>query len=189
MNGSKSTNKTQQNLDTDNMTGTSDSQQNVMSVSGSMEHSSHTLHQDHATSHHMDEAHHGHDGHHTHEDNSEHPAHENHAGHQAHEEHAEHPEHEGHTGHSEHEGHGAHVDHTGHELMFRNRFWVCLVLSIPVLLYSPALQEWFNYSMPVFPGSQFITPVFSIIVFIIGGVPFLRMAIPEFRNRRPGIWL
>jgi Cu2+-exporting ATPase len=41
--------------------------------------------------------------------------------------------------------------------------------------------------VPPFPGSQFITPVFSIIVFIIGGVPFLRMAVPEFRNRQPGM--
>ena len=104
--------------------------------------------------------------------------------------HAEHDVHatdQKHVEHSEHENHGSHVDHTGHELMFRNRFWICLVLSIPVLLYSPALQEWLNYSMPAFPGSQLITPVFSIIVFIIGGVPFLRMALPEFRNRQPGM--
>ena len=104
--------------------------------------------------------------------------------------HAEHDVHatdQKHVEHSEHENHGSHVDHTGHELMFRNRFWICLVLSIPVLLYSPALQEWLNYSMPAFPGSQLITPVFSIIVFIIGGVPFLRMAVPEFRNRQPGM--
>lgn len=104
--------------------------------------------------------------------------------------HAEHEVHatdQKHVEHSENENHGSHVDHTGHELMFRNRFWICLVLSIPVLLYSPALQEWLNYSMPAFPGSQLITPVFSIIVFIIGGVPFLRMAVPEFRNRQPGM--
>jgi Ni/Co efflux regulator RcnB len=46
--------------------------------------------------------------------------------------------------------HGAHVDHTGHEQMFRNRFWVCLALTIPVLLYSPMLQEWFGFAMPTF---------------------------------------
>ena len=66
--------------------------------------------------------------------------------------------------------------------MFRNRFWVSLALSIPVLLYSPALQEWLNFSMPAFPGSQWIAPLFSIIVFAIGGVPFLRMAVPEIKN-------
>lgn len=88
---------------------------------------------------------------------------------------------------SGHGGRGAHVDHTGHELMFRNRFWVCLVLSIPVLVYSPALQEWLGFSMPAFPGSQWLTPIFAIIVFVYGGVPFLKMAIPELHNRQPGM--
>ena len=100
---------------------------------------------------------------------------------------------EAHTGHdhgheADHEsGHRAHVDHTGHERMFRNRFWVCLVLSIPVLLYSPMLQEWFGFTMPGFPGSQWIAPLFSTIVFLYGGVPFLRMAIPEVKNGQPGM--
>ncbi len=87
-----------------------------------------------------------------------------------------------------HDGHGDHsVDHTGHEIMFRNRFWVSLALSIPVLLYSPALQEWLNFSMPAFPGSQWLAPLFAIIVFVYGGVPFLQMAMPELKNRRPGM--
>ena len=91
--------------------------------------------------------------------------------------------------HQQHRGEhgGTHVDHTGHEGMFRQRFWVSLVLSIPVLLYSPMVQEWLNFSMPAFPGSQWITPVFSVIVFIYGGVPFLQMARPEINNRRPGM--
>jgi Cu2+-exporting ATPase len=84
-------------------------------------------------------------------------------------------------------GYGAHVDHSGHEIMFRNRFWVCLALTVPVLLYSPALQEWLNFTMPAFPGSQWIAPLFAIIIFLYGGVPFLRMAVPEIRNRQPGM--
>ena len=92
------------------------------------------------------------------------------------------------SGHSEHGGHGSHgTDHSGHELMFRNRFWICLVLSVPVLLYSPMLQDLLNFSMPAFPGSNWIGPVFATIVFIIGGVPFLRMAVPELRDRKPGM--
>jgi Cu2+-exporting ATPase len=83
--------------------------------------------------------------------------------------------------------HVAHTDHTGHEQMFRRRFWVCLVLSIPVLLYSPTLQEWLGFTMPAFPGSQWIVPVFSVIVFFYGGLPFLQMATPELRSRRPGM--
>ncbi len=85
------------------------------------------------------------------------------------------------------DGHGAHVDHSGHEDMFRRRFWVSLVLSIPVLLYSPMIQAWFGFTMPEFPGSQWITPGISTIIFFYGGLPFLQMAVPELRNRQPGM--
>jgi P-type Cu2+ transporter len=106
---------------------------------------------------------------------------------------------EGYAGHDDHPGSGAHamhamsghgdhgVDHSGHEEMFRKRFWVSLVLSIPVLLYSPMLQMWFGFSMPEFPGSQWIAPGLSIIIFFYGGLPFLQMAVPELRNRQPGM--
>ncbi|MBE7555571.1 MAG: copper-translocating P-type ATPase [Anaerolineales bacterium] len=90
--------------------------------------------------------------------------------------------------HAAHEAsHGAHVDHTGHEQMFRRRFWVCLILSIPVLLYSPMIQEWFGFQMPAFPGSAWLTPILSVIIFFYGGLPFLQMAGPELQNRRPGM--
>jgi len=85
--------------------------------------------------------------------------------------------------------HAAHADHTGHEDMFRRRFWVSLLLSIPVLLYTPMLQMWFGLRLPEFTGSQWIAPVFSVIVFFYGGLPFLQMALPEIRNRQPGMML
>ena len=88
-------------------------------------------------------------------------------------------------GHAEHEGHG--VDHTGHEKVFRNRFWVSLILSIPVLLYSPSIQQWLGFTAPEFPGSQWIAPIFATIVFIVGGIPFIQMAAPEIRKRKPGM--
>src|SRR5260221_7595892 len=81
----------------------------------------------------------------------------------------------------------AHVDHSGHEQMFRQRFWRCLVLTIPVLLFSPMIQTWFGFRMPEFPGSQFIGPAFAIIIFFYGGLPFLQMAVPEVRSRTPGM--
>jgi Cu2+-exporting ATPase len=87
----------------------------------------------------------------------------------------------------DHEGHGAHVDHTGHEEMFRKRFWVSLVLTIPVLVFSPMVQRWLGFSTPEFPGSRWIGPAFAIVIFFYGGVPFLRMAVPEVRNRKPGM--
>jgi Cu2+-exporting ATPase len=97
--------------------------------------------------------------------------------------------HEAHGGeHGDHGGgHEAHADHTGHEQMFRRRFWISLVLSIPVLVFSPTLQDWLGYTIPDFPGSEWITPVFAIIVFLYGGIPFLQMAVPEIRNRKPGM--
>jgi Cu2+-exporting ATPase len=89
----------------------------------------------------------------------------------------------------QHGGHGAHVDHAGHEQMFRRRFWVSLVLTIPVLLFSPIIQEWLGFTMPEFPGSMWIAPIFSIAIFLYGGLPFLQMALPEIRNRQPGMML
>lgn len=99
-----------------------------------------------------------------------------------HEEHTE--QHDNHA-HDSHQGHG--MDHSGHEMMFRNRFWVSLVLTIPVLLFSPMIQEWFDFTAPEFTGSNLIGPAFAIAIFAYGGVPFLQMAIPEIQNRKPGM--
>jgi Cu2+-exporting ATPase len=92
-----------------------------------------------------------------------------------------------HTAHDTHAAHG--TDHTGHELLFRNRFWVCLILSIPVLIYSPMLQEWLGFTPPAFPGSQWVAPVLSIVIFLYGGLPFLDMARDELAARRPGMMM
>ena len=100
-----------------------------------------------------------------------------------------------HGAHSDHATHGmgeesehaGHVDHSGHEDLFRKRFWVSLLLSIPVLLYTPMLQMWLGFRVPEFMGSQWVLPIFSIIVFLYGGVPFIQMAMPEIRNRQPGM--
>ena len=105
-----------------------------------------------------------------------------------HEEQLSHDDHSSHGEHGQsHEGHEAHVDHAGHEEMFRKRFWISLVLSIPVLVFSSAIQGFLGYSIPEFPGSAWITPVFAVIVFVYGGVPFIKMAIPEIKNRKPGM--
>jgi Cu2+-exporting ATPase len=90
-----------------------------------------------------------------------------------------------HEEHSAHAGHG--VDHSGHEQMFRVRFWWCLLLSIPVLLYSGMIQMWFGFTPPAFRFSEWMPFVFSVIIFAYGGVPFLQMAVPELRDRKPGM--
>jgi Cu2+-exporting ATPase len=49
------------------------------------------------------------------------------------------------------------------------------------------IQDWLNFSMPEFTGSRWVTLVFSVIIFLYGGVPFLQMAGPELRQRKPGM--
>lgn len=78
-------------------------------------------------------------------------------------------------------------DHSGHEDMFRQRFWVCLALTLPVLGYSEMLQMWFGFHPPAFPGSQWIVLLFSVVIFLYGGLPFIQMGIPEIRDRKPGM--
>lgn len=98
-----------------------------------------------------------------------------------------HTDSDNHNPHNQHNDHGGHGGHTGHEMMFRNRFWVALLLSVPVLLFSDTIQSWLDFSVPAFPGSSWVTPIFSVIVFIYGGLPFLRMAVDELRQRQPGM--
>lgn len=98
-----------------------------------------------------------------------------------------HKNHDPHKNHDDGQDHSAHVDHSGHEQMFRKKFWVSLVLSVPVLIFSSSIQTWLSYSVPEFPGSTWITPVFAVIVFLYGGMPFLQMAVPEIKNRQPGM--
>ncbi len=73
--------------------------------------------------------------------------------------------------------------------MFRDRFWLSLALTIPLVFYSPMIQEWFGYTAPEFPGSEWIGPVLGTVIFIYGGMPFLRGAVQEVRDRQPGMML
>ncbi|HEX9798272.1 MAG TPA: copper-translocating P-type ATPase [Anaerolineales bacterium] len=134
----------------------------------------------------MDHNHHDHEK----EQHSQHNHGQDHAGH-AHHDHGadQQPQPSGGAAEGGHGAHEDHVDHRGHETMFRRRFWISTLLSIPVLLFSPTVQNWLGFSMPSFPGSQWITPLFSVIVFGYGGIPFLQMALPEIRSRRPGMML
>ncbi len=89
--------------------------------------------------------------------------------------------------HRPHDATAGHPDHGGHESLFRRRFWVSLALSLPVLAYSPLLQRVLGFSPPSFPGMTWLTLVLAAVIFFYGGVPFLRLAWPELRQRRPGM--
>ncbi len=91
--------------------------------------------------------------------------------------------------HAGHMAHAGHVDHAGHADVFRTRFWVSLILSIPVVLFSPMVQDWLGYSLPSFPGDNLIAPVLGTIVLVYGGRVFLEGGWQEIRSRQPGMML
>lgn len=85
----------------------------------------------------------------------------------------------------DHPRHGA--DHRGHAAAFGRLFWFSTLLSIPAILYSEMVQEWLRFSMPEFPGSNLIGPLFGTVVFIIGGRIFITGGIAEASARQPGM--
>jgi Cu2+-exporting ATPase len=90
-----------------------------------------------------------------------------------------------------HEEHGdEHDKHAGHSVaMFRDRFWLSVLLTVPVLFWSETFQEWLGYSAPTFVGSDRIPAILGAVVFIYGGTPFLRGGVRELRDRQPGMML
>ena len=102
--------------------------------------------------------------------------------------HEDHAAHSGQAHPHEHDDHTAHDKHAGHSVaMFRDRFWISLLLTIPTLIWEPMIQEWLAYTAPQFPGAQFMPPVFGAIVFFYGGWVFIEGALRELRARLPGM--
>nr|WP_231912110.1 copper-translocating P-type ATPase [Rhodococcus sp. HS-D2] len=73
--------------------------------------------------------------------------------------------------------------------MFRRRFWVSLILSVPVVAFSHMVADLLGYPMPDFPGAMWIPPVLGTVIFVYGGTPFLTGGWAELRSRRPGMML
>jgi P-type Cu2+ transporter len=88
--------------------------------------------------------------------------------------------------HGEHAG--GHDKHAGHSVaMFRDKFWLSLALTIPVVLLSHDIQTWFGYSISMFPGIEYVPAILGTIVFLYGGLVFLRGAQGELADRKPGM--
>ena len=86
------------------------------------------------------------------------------------------------------DSHGGHDRHEGHSVaMFRDKFWLSLALTIPVLIWSPDIEAWFGFTAPSFPGSEFIPAILGTIVFLYGGLVFVRGAQRELADRQPGM--
>jgi Cu2+-exporting ATPase len=71
--------------------------------------------------------------------------------------------------------------------MFRNKFWVTLLLTIPTVIWGHMLMRLTGFHAPAFAGSQWIAPVFGTAVFFYGGLIFVRGAIQEIKDRLPGM--
>ena len=102
--------------------------------------------------------------------------------------------HAGHHDHAHHGGHAgapephAHDRHAGHSVaMFRDKFWLTLALTVPILVWGHMLPRLFGYAPPHFPGSEWIAPVLGTVLFFYGGLPFVQGAVRELRDRLPGM--
>jgi P-type Cu2+ transporter len=83
---------------------------------------------------------------------------------------------------------GAHDRHEGHSVaMFRDRFWITLLLSIPTLLWSGMVQHAVGFSAPVFRGSAYIPALFGTAVYLYGGSVFVKGGLRELHDRLPGM--
>lgn len=84
----------------------------------------------------------------------------------------------------------SHGQHAGHSTaMFKDRFWLTLALSVPVVYFSPMFGHLLGYMPPDLPGSAWIPPVLGTVIFVYGGMPFLRGGLNELKARQPGMML
>ena len=86
--------------------------------------------------------------------------------------------------HDTHEGHDKHAGHSPD--MFKQKFWLSLLLAVPTLLFSHTVQGWFGFQL-AFTGSDYIPAVFGAIIFLYGGLVFLKGAKAELADRLPGM--
>src|SRR5688572_10731128 len=82
-----------------------------------------------------------------------------------------------------------HAGHDHHAMMisdFRKRFYVVLILTVPIMLLSPMIQHWLNVHWE-FTGSQYLLAALASVVFFYGGWPFLKGWIDEMKAWKPGM--
>jgi P-type Cu2+ transporter len=93
-----------------------------------------------------------------------------------------------HAGHKMSDMPGTHNRHAGHSVaVFRDKFWLSLALTIPVVFWSTDVQHWLGYSAPSFPGAGLIPAVLGTVIFSYGGPVFIRGAWGELADHQPGM--
>lgn len=145
---------------------------------------------EHAEHGHHDHSKHGIHEHHNHKEHN-HQSSDEEQGHYNHNDHAHHHPNgqKGHQQHSHdhpHSGHGGHHEHMIKD--FKRRFWVSLILAIPISYLSEMIQMLFGYEVD-FTGDTLLLFLLSTIVFFYGGKPFLQGAWDEFKTRTPGMMM
>ncbi|MFN8271979.1 MAG: copper-translocating P-type ATPase [Chitinophagaceae bacterium] len=103
-----------------------------------------------------------------------------------------------HTTHDQHDKHVmkaqdnpemGHSGHDHHAMMiedFKKRFYIVLLLTLPVMLLSEMIQHWLNIHIS-FPGDQYLLLLLSSVIFFYGGKPFLQGWISEMKAKNPGM--
>lgn len=86
--------------------------------------------------------------------------------------------------HHEHNHHGH--DHGAMIQDFRIRFWISTIASIPVLLFSPMLQDLLGFHVE-FNGMRYVSVALATGIFIYGGLPFLKGLVSELKGGGPGM--
>ncbi|HET7189793.1 MAG TPA: heavy metal translocating P-type ATPase [Gemmatimonadaceae bacterium] len=93
-----------------------------------------------------------------------------------------------HAGHAEHADHASHDKHAGHSVaMFRNKFWLTLLLTLPTLVWGEMIPGVLGFTPPAVPGARWIPVVFGTAVYFYGGWVFVKGAWGEIADRQPGM--
>ena len=120
-----------------------------------------------------------------------HDHHDMHSGHEAHydarsNQKPQPSQHSNHAHSGRHDGQ-AHDKHAGHHVEdFLKRFWVSLVLTLPILLLSQMIQHWFGFRIS-FPGGRYALLALGTVIYVYGGAPFLKGMVSEIRDKAIGM--
>lgn len=97
--------------------------------------------------------------------------------------HSQHPQEQNMNG-KAHQGHDKHAGHHTHD--FLRRFWVCIILTVPVLLLSHMIQSWLGFTI-AFPGDNYVLLVLASVIYFYGGIPFFKGLVSEMRDNAIGM--
>jgi Cu2+-exporting ATPase len=127
-----------------------------------------------------------HHSHHGHQQKKEMPSSHDHHHHAGHDHTAMQTNADAHAHHKQQDVSG-HDEHAGHHTEdFLKRFWICLLVTIPVLLLSHMIQQWLGFELR-FAGDKYVLLALSSFIFFYGGWPFLAGLVRELKHGNPGM--